>query len=350
MNIDLRGLAEQLGLMTGTQWMLTAFPAWMLLLVPFILSIGFYTVLRVCVELRAPRLYMGYKGHWPGEAFLSFAIGLLMVGMAFYASPVVSPFWRSLAWNILTIIVVLGLTGTIAAIEYGRAIKYRKYRFAPDDVYTLYQLHTPTALGHRVSTLVLSYLFMKVGVVALCTGGVPVTLKLAAIVLLSAWVVCVIKDNSGTRPELENVHPVSRAWFQRPKALATLPPFADVRPAAPAAATTTGGSAYDRPGSTVLETETDRWDRERAFTRPEAREDVTRTDLTGVFRLNDEPVPPRAAPGTGPLSFGAPARPADDETRPLRADRGRRRPVAEPPAAEPTQGSTGETKLPKFGA
>lgn len=211
---DPYGLAQQLGLLWGTHWMLTLFPAWMYILVPMVLSLGFMLFLRIFVEFRRPELHKQYKGLWPGDVFLSLSLGLLIVGMAFYASPVVSPFWRSPLWNAVTLLVVVVVVLALAIPEYVVAFRYRKRKFErPDYAYTPYQLHTPTALGHRVVMAVFTYLFMKVGAVAVATGAVPWELKLMALILFLCWAGCVVLDNFRTRPNLSDVHPASDAWF-----------------------------------------------------------------------------------------------------------------------------------------
>jgi hypothetical protein len=212
-------LANALGLWPGTQWLLTLLPAPHLAFVPLAVTLGLWLFLKTCVELRRPQFGKQYKGLIPGDVFLSFAVGILMTGLAFYATPkLIGGFWRSPLWDALTILVILVIVLGLAWSEYKVAIT------DPNNPrsYTLTQLHSPTCLGHRVSMLFMTYLIMKVAIPALFIGAVPPLVKILAILGFLAWVYCVFLDNTRLRPyDLDAIHPEERAWFRigrpRPK-------------------------------------------------------------------------------------------------------------------------------------
>lgn len=209
-------LAERLDFWPGTQWTLTIFPFWMVVLAPLILAFGPYLFARIFIEFQSPKLHKQYRGLWPGDLFFGSALGLAVAGMAFYASPVISHFWHSIFWNMVVAFVCLVALFGLWAVELNVAIKNRKLSDDKRDpkAYTVYQLFTPTSLVHRYIMFLYAYFFMKVGVVAMCTSAVPLWMKLAMALLFLAWAYCALwRDNTQIRPNLADVHPTSRAWF-----------------------------------------------------------------------------------------------------------------------------------------
>jgi hypothetical protein len=202
-------LVAALGLLPGTQWLLTAFPTWLLPFVPLLASLGLWLVLKTAVEFRRPQFGKQYKGLWPGDLFLSFSLGVLIIGLVHFTRPdQIGAFWRSTSWNLLTLLAVVIFVGGLAAFEYIATLsKSSKTR-----TYTLYQLHTPTCLGHRLSMAVLTYLYMKVGIPALFS--VPLPHVVFALVMLGLWLICIYVDNTRPRPrDLGEIHPYNGAWF-----------------------------------------------------------------------------------------------------------------------------------------
>lgn len=202
-------LARALGLLPGTQWLLTAFPTWLLPFVPLLASLGLWLVLTVGVEFRRPQFSKQYKGLWPGDLFLSLSLGALIIGLVFYTQPEqIGAFWRSTAWNLFTLFAVVLFVGGLAAFEYIATLS----KSSLARTYTLYQLHTPTCLGHRLTMAVMTYLFMKVGVPAMFNAPWP--FAVFAGLTLAFWAYCVYLDNTKPRPrDLGAIHPLNGAWF-----------------------------------------------------------------------------------------------------------------------------------------
>ena len=213
-NIDPRVLADNLDLWHGTQWFF-AFPAWAIILMPLILAFVPYVFARCIIEFRPLALHKQYPGFWPGELFYGLALGLAAVGMLFYASPVVSQFWHSTGWNLVVAVVSGASFILLWVFEIAVSIKNRGLHPVDRDpkAYTMYQIFTPSSLAHRWIMFLYAYLFMKVGVVALFTAAVPIWLKCAMLGLILAWMYCVKLDNTRKRPNLDDIHPRSNAWF-----------------------------------------------------------------------------------------------------------------------------------------
>jgi hypothetical protein len=205
-------MSEGLGLWPGTKWIF-ALPSW---LVPFLgfAPLLFVVAVKLLIELRAPRLSKQYKGLWPGDLFLSIAVGALLLGTTDYVPPAsISPFWRSPLWDVFTVVLMMVAVLPLAIIEYASAIRDK------DDprswTYTVYQLNTPSCLAHRLATVAYVYLITKVDLVALFAFGVPPFLKAIFIGGMIAWGYCVYLDNAMPRPtDLDAIHPRQKAWFR----------------------------------------------------------------------------------------------------------------------------------------
>jgi hypothetical protein len=211
----LEALGSALGLWPGTRWLLTVLPVW---LTPGLLGfapLDLWLAAKLFIELRLPKLQAQYKGLWPGDVFLGGALWALISGVVFYVPPgTISSFWRSHWWDAATAIVIVLAVVPLAVIEYISAIRNRHN--PKPWTYTLYQLHTPSCLAHRVSMALGAYVLMKFGIVSFATAGVPWVLKLLGIAGLLAWAYCAgYLDNFKPRPtDLGAIHPRHKAWFR----------------------------------------------------------------------------------------------------------------------------------------
>lgn len=216
-DIDIHELTEKLGFWPGTEWLLTLFPHWLLPAVGLFLTIGLLAGAKLVLEWRTLRLDSQYKGMWPGELGISISLGAMIAGLLYYAGPVISPFWRSTAWDVITACTVFVAVVPLAVAEYYFAFKHRHTPdyVRPRHVYTFSQLHSPSCLVHRFGMAAVAYLFAKVWVVAMFTGSVPPLLKLVAIAGVMLWLCGLFYDNFVERPDdLDDVHPYRGAWFR----------------------------------------------------------------------------------------------------------------------------------------
>jgi hypothetical protein len=166
------------------------------------------------VELRPPELNKQYLGIWPGDLFLGAGIGFPLIALphhSYYSLGEVGWFWRSGWWNAATIVMMAGVVLALAVPEYVSAIKYPYKAWS----YTLYQLHTPSCLAHRVSMAFIPLVLMKVVLPLLAFAALAIELKAGWLAGMIAWACCAMwLDNRRMRPNLLIIHPLSRAWFR----------------------------------------------------------------------------------------------------------------------------------------
>jgi hypothetical protein len=179
-------------------------PALIMLIVPELLAIG--------LEGRVADPRKQYLGVFPGDLFLSVAVGVgLWLAIRYLNRSSGDKRWhQSWQWHAVCVAVGLLFAGSVFYGELSNSI----HRFVPEAAYTQAQFFSPTNLFHYGIVAVMCYLLLAAVLPALIHAPNRDwlwVLKTIIILCLLAWMVCaVILDNSLPRPNLADVH---GEWF-----------------------------------------------------------------------------------------------------------------------------------------
>jgi hypothetical protein len=197
----------KLGIVPGLRWMLASSrwspwaPALIMLVIPELIAIG--------LEGRVANPFKQYLGVFPGDLFLSFAIGSAFWLAIYHMAPSGRQRWyASWQWQVWCVVSGLMFAGSVFYGELSNTL----YRHVPDAAYTQAQFVSPTNLFHYVIVAVMSYILWAVVLPALIHSPRRFWWLKALIVLaLLGWAVCaIVLDNSLPRPNLDDVH---GEWF-----------------------------------------------------------------------------------------------------------------------------------------
>jgi hypothetical protein len=215
--------AEKAGILWPMQWVLDTLPHWAAPFIGFVLTFGVMAVGRL-IEREPLRLAQQYKGLWPGDAFLGFAIAFMVTGVTDYSPLSVHGWWQSpvvqyaaLGVSLVPVVLLTVVEYTLSIKEYNRERRARfgGYFQRKEGVYRPYQLFTPTNLGHRAILVIMSFVVLQLTMATWGIGTVPLPLKIVATACLLSWVYCAfVYDNQPkhSRPYLPHVHPTHNAW------------------------------------------------------------------------------------------------------------------------------------------
>jgi hypothetical protein len=207
--VSTESTSSNLGIIPGLRWMVHNprwspwLPALVMLIVPELLAIG--------LEGRVANPSKQYLGVFPGDLFLSFAVGAAFWLAIRYLNRSDNKRWyRSRLWHASCVTFGLLLAGSAFYGELNNTI----HRYMPSAAYTQAQFVSPTNLFHYIIVAVMSYLLLAVALPALIHApnrdGLWV-LKTLIILSIVIWMVCaVILDNTLPRPNLNDVH---GEWF-----------------------------------------------------------------------------------------------------------------------------------------
>lgn len=216
--------AEKAGILWPMQWVLDTLPHWAAPYIGFVLTFGVMAVGRL-IEREPLRLAQQYKGLWPGDAFLGFAIAFMVTGVTDFSPSSIHGWWQSpvvqyaaLVVSLVPVVLLTVVEYTLSIKEYNRerrAIRCGGYIMWKVGVYRPYQLFTPTNLLHRTVMVVMAFVVLQLFVATWAIGTIPLTLKVLATLLFAAWAYCgFVYDNQPkhSRPYLPYVHPTHNAW------------------------------------------------------------------------------------------------------------------------------------------
>jgi hypothetical protein len=198
---------SNLGTIRGFRWMVNNprwspwWPALIMLIVPELFAIG--------LEGRFANPMKQYLGVFPGDAFLSFAVGtgvwLAINHLPHYDHKRWYQGWQWHAWCMAT---GLAFAGSV----FNGELQNMLHRYLPSAAYTKAQFISPTNLFHYLIVVVMVYLLWTVVLPALIYAPRRFWwLKALIILALLSWAVCaIVLDNSLPRPNLDDVH---GEWF-----------------------------------------------------------------------------------------------------------------------------------------
>jgi hypothetical protein len=175
-------------------------PAVIMLIIPELLAIG--------LEGRVANPLKQYLGVFPGDLFLSAAVGASF-WLAIHHFNLSRFKLRSNPWWQATCVMFgLGFAGFVFWGELQNTL----HRYVPAAAYTKAQLVSPTNLFHYSIVAVMAYLLWTVVLPALIAAPRKFWwLKILIVLALVGWAVCAIYlDNTLPRPNLGDVH---GTWF-----------------------------------------------------------------------------------------------------------------------------------------
>lgn len=193
---------SKLGIVPGLRWMLASsrwspwLPAVIMLIIPELIAIF--------LEGRVANPLKQYLGVFPGDLFLSFAIGAAFWLAIHYLAPSGRQWYSSRLWQAWSVAFGLLFAGSVFYGELSNTI----HRYVPEAAYTQAQFASPTNLFHYAIVAVMSYMLWAVVLPALIHSPRRFWWLKALIVLaLLGWAVCaIVLDNSLPRPNLDDVH------------------------------------------------------------------------------------------------------------------------------------------------
>lgn len=195
-----------LGIVPGLQWMLARprrspwLPALIMLAVPVLLA--------VTLEGRVPNPFKQYLGVFPGDLFLSFALGASFWLAINHMRPSSRQWYQDWVWHVWCATFGLMFAGLVFYGELQNTI----HRHVPAAAYTPEQFVSPTNLFHYIIVAVMAYMLWAVTLPALIhTPRRFWLLKLLVVLALLGWAICALwLDNTLPRPDLADIH---GEWF-----------------------------------------------------------------------------------------------------------------------------------------
>lgn len=196
-----------LGIIRGLRWMINSprrspwLPAVIMLIIPELLAIG--------LEGRVANPFRQYLGVFPGDLFLSFAVGaafwLTIHHLALSGDKRWYQGWQWHAWCVTFGLLFAG------SVFYGE-LQNSIHRYVPAAAYTRAQFLSPTNLFHYGIIVVIGYMLWAVVLPTLIyTPRRYWWLKVLIVLALLSWAVCAMwLDNNLPRPNLADVH---GQWF-----------------------------------------------------------------------------------------------------------------------------------------
>lgn len=198
---------RDLGIVPGLRWML-AHPRWSPWL-PAVIMLIIPELLAICLEGRVANPFKQYLGVFPGDLFLSFALGASFWLAINHLKRGERPRWyRNRVWHAWAIMFSLGFAGLVFYGELQNTI----HRYVPAAAYTPEQFVSPTNLFHYGIVAVMAYLLWTATLPALIhTPRRFWWLKVLIVLALLGWAICAMwLDNVLPRPDLADVH---GEWF-----------------------------------------------------------------------------------------------------------------------------------------
>lgn len=198
--------SRTLGIVPGLRWMFSNprlapwVPAAIMLIVPELLAIG--------LEGRVANPFKQYLGVFPGDVFLSIAIGAAIWLAINHFDPHRFRQRLNVWWQLACVALGLGFAGFVF---YGE-LQNTLHRYVPAAAYTKEQFVSPTNLFHYLIVAVMTYLLWAVVLPALVVAPKRFWwLKVLIVLALVGWATCAIYlDNTLPRPNLGDVH---GTWF-----------------------------------------------------------------------------------------------------------------------------------------
>lgn len=196
-----------LGIIPGFRWMIASprwspwAPALIMLVIPELIAIG--------LEGRFANPLNQYLGVFPGDLFLSFAIGAAIWLAIYHLKPSGKRWWyQSWQWHAGCALFGVMFAGSVFYTELSNTL----YQHIPEAAYTMAQFVSPTNLFHYLIVAVMSYLLGSVVLPTLIyTPRRFWWLKVLIVLALLSWAVCaILLDNILLRPDLSEVH---GEWF-----------------------------------------------------------------------------------------------------------------------------------------
>lgn len=195
-----------LGIVPGLRWMLANprwapwLPALIMLVIPEVLAIG--------LEGRVANPLHQYLGVFPGDLFLSFAVGASFWLAINHLKPSRRCWYQRRMWHALCAAFGLGFASSVFYGELQNSI----HRYVPSAAYTHAQFISPTNLFHYGIVALMSYILWAVALPALIyTPRRFWWLKVLIVLALLSWAACALwLDNTLPRPDLSDVH---GQWF-----------------------------------------------------------------------------------------------------------------------------------------
>jgi hypothetical protein len=176
-------------------------PALIMLVVPELIAVG--------LEGRVANPLKQYLGVFPGDVFLSFAVGASLWLAINHLEPGSRKLWyQSWGWHVWCIVAGVGFAGFVFYGEITNTI----HRYVPSAAYTWPQFLSPTNLFHYGIVVVMVYLLWAAVLPTLIrTPRRFWWLKVLIILALLGWAICAVwLDNTLPRPNLGDVH---GQWF-----------------------------------------------------------------------------------------------------------------------------------------
>jgi len=205
--------SNNLGIIRGLRWMLSNprlapwWPAIVMLIVPELLAIG--------LEGRVANPLKQYLGVFPGDLFLSFAIGAGFWLAIYHLNTCDRKRWhQTWWWQVWS--VTFGLV--FAGLVFWGELQNTLHHYVPAAAYTKAQFVSPTNLFHYSIIAVMAYLLWAAVLPTLIvTPRRFWWLKALIVLALLGWATCAIYlDNTLPRPNLGDVHGVLfGGWYKR---------------------------------------------------------------------------------------------------------------------------------------